>query len=410
MIYQTLVLLAVLALVYSTTSGWFERRPINGALVYMLFGMLFGNLGLGWLNLDIGNEGLGIIAEITLGVVLFCDAAEADFAVLERNVRIPERLLGIGLPLTLGLGFGAALLLFDQFSYLEAAILATILAPTDAALGKAVISDHSVPARIRTSLNVESGLNDGICVPVLLALLALAAADAAGSGFFHFMIAEVGIGVVCGVVFTFAACRLLDVASERDWMDNSWRQLPVVSTALGCFALAQLLGGSGFIAAFCGGLLFGLIAGEQKQPMLESAEATGDTLAMITWVIFGAAVVGPALGSFSWQVVAYALLSLTVVRMLPVLLSLWGTSLSFNEKLFMAWFGPRGLASIVFVVIVLGADFPQVETIVITVLLTILFSVIAHGVTANLWVGALFANKADLTGETTRSGYNVGDK
>lgn len=391
MIYQSIGLLALLAFCYSAMSGWVERTPVNGALVYTAFGILFGSAGLGLFDLAVDAKGLRVIAEVTLGVILFSDAAGVDYGVLRRNLRLPERLLGIGLPLTILAGIGVGYILFDELSLVELVILATMLAPTDAALGKAVVSNEAVPAPMRTGLNVESGLNDGICVPLLFAFLALAAPDGEGSGLLNYLVEEIGIGVVCGALVTLAGAPLLRLASRHNWMTGSWRQIPVVALALICFTVAQELGGSGFIAAFCGGLLFGRMARDHKEEMLQSAEATGDLLSMVTWTVFGAAVVGPSLQAFSWDVVLYALLSLTVVRMLPVFLCLLGTSLSSYDKLFMGWFGPRGLASIVFAVIVLGEHLPGIDTISMTVICTVLLSVILHGISANPLVKALAA-------------------
>jgi NhaP-type Na+/H+ or K+/H+ antiporter len=177
----------------------------------------------------------------------------------------------------------------------------------------------------------------------------------------------------------------------RVWITETWRQLPVVALALACFALAQLIGGSGFIASFVGGLLFGWLAREHKHGLLLAAEGTGDTLSLVTWVLFGGAVVGQAVAGFTWEVVLYALLSLTVVRMLPVFLVLGGTGLRTDEKLFMGWFGPRGLASITFAVIVANEHLPGGAIITSTVVCTILFSIIGHGLSANPAIAALLA-------------------
>ncbi len=396
MIYQTLGMLALLALVYSAISGWIERTPINGALVYTAFGLAFGGMGLGWIGFDIEAEGFRVIAEMALGVVLFSDAAGTDFKVLKRNLDIPQRLLLIGLPLTILLGVGAGIALFDNLSIIEIAIIATMLAPTDAALGKAVVSDPRVPAPMRQSLNVESGLNDGICVPVLFAFLALASEGDGEGGLLILLVEEIGIGAICGLVITWLAAELFRVANAKGLIGPTWRQFIIVSLAVLCFTAAQLAGGSGFIAAFVGGMFFGSMIHEPKEELLESAEATGDLLSMITWTIFGAAVVGPVLGAFTWQVLLYSILSLTVVRMLPVFLSLLGTRLNTGEKLFMGWFGPRGLASIVFAVIVFYASLPGGDTITITIICTILFSVILHGVTANPWVKAMASRQKQV--------------
>jgi len=393
--YQDLAILAAFAFLYSISAGRLERTPINGAIVFTAFGLVFGPLGLGFLSLAVDTEGLRTLAELTLALVLFTDAANADLGVLKKSIGIPQRLLLIGLPLTILLGFGVGVLLFDGLGLLEIAILATMLAPTDAALGKAVVTNESVPDRIRQGLNVESGLNDGICVPILFVFLAVAAESGGGDSTTVLALKligeEIGIGLAVGIGLTAAGSWLLRTCAGRGWVTETWRQLPVVALAVASFALAQLLGGSGFIAAFAGGLLFGWLAKDHKHGLLLAAEGTGDTLALLTWVIFGSAVIGKAIGSFSWDVVLYAVLSLTLVRMLPVFLVLAGTGFRTDEKLFMGWFGPRGLASIVFGVIVLNENLPGGGTLAMTVVCTILLSVIAHGLSAIPLVAALAA-------------------
>ena len=346
--YETLAILAAFVFFYSTVGGGLERTPINGALVFTAFGLVFGPLGLDLLDMDVDAEGLRTLAELTLAMVLFTDASNSDLGVLKKSLYIPRRLLLIGLPLTIVFGFGVGVVLFGGLTLFEIAILATMLAPTDAALGKAVVSDERVPANIRQGLNVESGLNDGICVPILFVFLGLAvAATGHGDGEVNalmLVVEEIGIGAAVGIGLTLIGAWALRHAAARGWITETWRQLPVPGLAVTCFALAQVLGGSGFIAAFVGGLLFGAIAKEHKPKYLLAAEGTGDTLALITWVVFGAAVVGQSWHAFDWQVVLYAVLSLTVVRMLPVFLVLAGKDLRSDEKLFMGWFGPRGLA------------------------------------------------------------------
>ena len=172
--YENLAILAAFVFLYSLLSGGLERTPVSGAIVFVVFGLVFGPLGLGLLNLKVDAEGLSTLAELTLALVLFTDAANANLGELKHSFRIPQRLLLIGLPLTILLGFGTGVLLFDGMTLFEIAILATMLAPTDAALGKAVVTNEDVPSNIREGLNVESGLNDGICVPILFVFLALA--------------------------------------------------------------------------------------------------------------------------------------------------------------------------------------------------------------------------------------------
>ncbi len=400
--YQNLAVLAVFVYVYSILAGKLERLPIGGPILWVAFGLLVGPLGLGFLALDIDAEGLLRLAEITLAVILFTDAANADLEEVGRSFRIPQRLLLIGLPLTILAGFGTGYVLFAGLGLFELAILSTMLAPTDAALGKAVVTNEAVPADVREGLNVESGLNDGICVPVLFVFLELAV-GAAGEGSTTSLVVghlaeELGIGLAVGLGLTAVGAALFRFAGTRGWVSHHWLQIPVIMLALASFAIAQSLGGSGFIAAFTGGLLFGHLARKGKHELLRAAEATGDTLSLFTWVVFGAAVVGQALGLFTWPVLVYALLSLTVVRMLPVFLSLTGLGMSADTKLFIGWFGPRGLASIVFAVIVVGAQLPGGDTLTLTVVATVLFSVIAHGLTAGPLAAALGARAKSRSG------------
>ena len=401
--YENLAILAIFVFLYSIVCGRLERTPFNGAIVFTAFGMVLGPLGLGFLNLDVDAELLGNLAELTLALVLFTDAAHANLDELKHSFKIPQRLLLIGLPLTILLGFGTGVILFSGLTLLEIAVLATMLAPTDAALGKAVVSNETVPSNIRESLNVESGLNDGICVPILFLFLALITKAGAEGGTtllaLKLVAEEIGIGGGVGIGLTFIGVRLLRLCAGREWVTETWRQLPVPALAVACFAMAQWLGGSGFIACFVGGLLFGRVEKQYKPRLLLAAEGTGDTLALLTWVLFGVGVVGRSIGSLSWEVVLYSVLSLTLVRMLPVFLVLTGMNLRTDEKLFMGWFGPRGLASIVFAVIVLNEHLPGGTTISMTVVCTVILSIVAHGISANPLDAALGARISRSAGQ-----------
>jgi NhaP-type Na+/H+ or K+/H+ antiporter len=391
--YSNLAILAAFVFFYSIVAGRLEKTPLSGALVFVLFGLIFGPLGLDFLKLRVDAELLSNLAELTLALVLFSDASNANLRELKHSFHIPQRLLLIGLPLTIVLGFTTGIMLFDGLGLFEIALLATMLAPTDAALGKAVVTNPAVPSNIREGLNVESGLNDGICVPILLIFLTLATTELVDGDVSSLALAllakAIGIGVLVGVGFTLIGSRLLGVFEHKDWVTESWQQLPVPALALSCYALSQWLGGSGFIACFVGGLLFGALAKRHKHKLLLAAEGTGDTLALLTWVAFGAVVVGQSFAAMSWQIILYSVLSLTLVRMLPVFLVLGGMGLRNDEKLFMGWFGPRGLASIVFAVIVLNAHLPGGDTISMTVVCTIIMSVVAHGLSANPLVNTL---------------------
>lgn len=381
--YENLAIIALFALLYGLISGRLERTVFSGPFLFVLFGLVAGSFALGLLDLQVKKNELRVIADLTLALVLFIDAAKADFSVLRKNYLVPERMLLFGLPLIILCGLVIAALLFAELSLLEAALLAVMLAATDAALGKAVITNQTVPAPLREGLNFESGLNDGICVPVLLLLIAIAAPGSheeenAGRAI-ELFVQEIGIGLIAGVGVTAIVSLLWKKARRNDWIDHSWNQVLVVVLAFVTFTLSQSLHGSGYIAAFSGGLVFGYMVRDQHDGLLESAHGVSELLALVTWVVFGAAVVGKAWDFFSWKVFLYALLSLTVVRMLPAFLVLHGTRLNWREKVFVGWFGPRGLASIVFLIIVLDSEIANSQLLTSIVTTTVLLSVMAHG-------------------------------
>lgn len=391
--YVELAVLALFIFLYSLVAGRFERSVISGPMVFVVVGFLMGPSVLGWLKGNSSSDDLRTMADLTLALILFIDAANADMSVLKRQFRIPSRMLLIGLPGVIALGFGFALLMFDGISIYEAAILATMLAATDAALGKAVITNKVVPARIREGLNIESGLNDGICVPIVLFFIALAVSDGHGdssTSALALVAQELGVGMAVGLGLALIGATLLRWCWKQGWVTEIWMQVTVVALAIASFAIAQSLHGSGYIAAFTGGLLFGYLAKDATHKLVLAAEGVGETLALVTWLLFGAMVIGPAFKLFDWDVVIYALLSLTVIRVLPIFLSLTGTGESVSSRLFLGWFGPRGLASIVFAIIVINAEVPGGEFLALVVICTVFLSLVAHGVTANplaRWLG-----------------------
>lgn len=385
--YQILTILAAFAFLYSLVASRLERTPVSGAIVYVAAGLLLGPAGLKLIDLNIDGEGVRWLAELTLAVVLFTDSAEADLKVLRKFEAIPARLLLIGLPLIIAAGFAVGAILFGDLGWFEIALLATMLAPTDAALGQAVVRNRSVPDSVRESLNVESGLNDGICVPVLLLFLALAAGEASGWETLglavRLALQEIGVGAAVGLGLGLAGSTALRAGARRGWTAGSWLQIPVIALALLCFASAQWLGGSGFIASFVGGMTFGALTREHKTAVLEAAEGSGDALAMMTWLAFGTLLFVHPFSEFDWRIVAYALAGLTAVRILPVFLCVAGLGLRTDTKLFLGWFGPRGLASIVFAVMVLERQLPGGDTVVAIAGWTIVLSILAHGLSAN---------------------------
>ena len=385
--YEYLFLFAVLIFLYSIFATRIEKMLVNGPFLFMVVGIILGPLVLNAVDLKISGDEYETLANLALALVLFTGAASVDLEVLKSSVTIPARLLFIGLPLTIISGFITGYFIFNDLLIIELAILATVLAPTDAALGEAVVKDQVVPAKVRNALNVESGLNDGISVPIFLLLLAFLKVHAIDEVTWQFGLGlfakEIGIGLAVGSVVMYLGARLLLFAEVRKWIGTAWKPAIVISLALSCFALADILGGSGFIACFTGGFIYGAVNKKYKSNLQEHAEGLGNVLTFLIWIIFGSFIISTYFRDFTWPVLLYSLISLTLVRIVPVMIALTRSKVTLKEKLFIGWFGPRGLASIVFAVMLLDAHLPQENTVILTIICTVMLSVILHGITAN---------------------------
>jgi NhaP-type Na+/H+ or K+/H+ antiporter len=382
----TLATVALAVLVVAAVSRRLSGGPITAAMLFVALGLIAGPRVLGEIDVSPASASVRTLAEATLALVLFADAARIDVRALRRGYGLPLRLLSLGLPLTIAAGAACAALIFGSLSIAEALVLAVLLAPTDAALGQAVVTEPRLPLRVRQGLNVESGLNDGICVPLLLIVLAAADVDAHVTGSHHavaVVLEEIGYGVVGGVAAGVVAAAIVVVAGRRGLIDDSWlRVIPVAAAAL-AYGIADPLGGSGFIAAFVAGLCFGPLIGREAEGIAGFNEELGQLLNGVTFFAFGAVLLGPALGELTWEVVLYAVLSLTVVRIVPVFLALLGSAARPPTVAFVGWFGPRGLASIVFAILVLQeASLPQTDTILLATYVTVGLSVLLHGLSA----------------------------
>jgi sodium/hydrogen antiporter len=382
----TLATIAVAILAYAAVSGRLDGSPVTPAMVFVTIGILAGPEALGLLELPPASEPVKLLAEATLTVVLFADASRIDLRRLRGEIGVPARLLGIGLPLTIVAGLVAAVAILTELTWPEALLVAVILAPTDAALGQAVVTFPALPSRIRQGLNVESGLNDGICVPLFFIVLAIAEAEEgamSGPAAVRLIAEQIGYGVVAGVVAGAAAAGALLVARRIGEVDESWLQIGPLGGAALAYGIATPLGGSGFIAAFAGGMVFGALLRGRADEVAHLLEESGAVLAAITFVVFGAVLLGPSLGDVEAAMVVYAVASLTVVRMAPVAVAMLGSGAQPRTVGFLGWFGPRGLASIVFAVLLENeSSLPHEDLILVTVFLTIGLSVLAHGLTA----------------------------
>lgn len=380
-----LVTLGAVLVVYSLLSGPLDRRGVTSAMAFVVVGVATGSVGLGWLDVPLESAVAERATELALVFLLFTDSARINLRSLRRSLAWPGRLLLIGLPLTLGLGMLAGVAVFPALPLTSAFVLTTMLASTDAALGQRVVEDEAVPGRVRQALDVESGLNDGLAVPFFLVAvdLALATLDGGvGSAVVSNIASQIGWGLLAGVGVGGLGGYLLRRADERGWIQSQWRQLAVLAIAATAYAAAATLGGSGFIAAFVGGMAFGAASGQRGLRTTYLAEEVGNMLAAVTWLGFGALAIGAVWSDITWQVVLYAVLSLTVVRMVPVAIALAGSGARGQTVAFMGWFGPRGLASVVFGLLALEEGVPDADVLLATVVVTVGLSVFLHGLTA----------------------------
>lgn len=379
-----IVVVALAVIAYALVSERLKETMITPPMAFAGFGLLTSGFIL--LNFAISHGVIHVLAEITLILILFSDAARIDFRLLLRDHDLPQRMLLIGLPLTICLGTLVAMALPLGLTWIEAALLAAVLAPTDAALGQSVVSNSSVPVRIRQTLNVESGLNDGLAVPFVFLFAALAVGgENAHSATHHiqFTLQQIIFGPIVGAIVGYTAARMMDRAAEAGWLTAAFEGPGVLATAALAYALADLVHGNGFMAAFVAGLMFGFAVKGRCKFILEFAEAEGQTLALMAFFVFGAALLPEIAHNVSWPMVVYAILSLTLIRMIPIALSLTGSGVSGVTMMFLGWFGPRGLATVLFSLIVLDAlKSPGAETILTVATLTVAMSIIAHGATA----------------------------
>ena len=379
-----LVILAGVVFAYAIVAGLFDRLSITGPLVLMVAGLVVGPGGLDLVSGSVGSESVKTLTELALAVILFSDASSVSVDSARTEAGVSVRLLGIGLPLTIALGATACHLLFPSASWAICGLVGSLLAPTDAALGLAVVTNEAVPASIRSAINIESGLNDGLATPFVYFFLALSLSTSTAGHWVRSLdqvVAAIAIGLIVGLLLG----RLAALAVSRGLTSARSRQLSVLIAGLFCYGLGIELGANGFVAAYVAGFAFTIGSKGSLAPDAELCEETGLYTSFAVWVLFGALLLGPVLRSgVPWQAVLYAVLSLTVIRMVPVALSLIGTGFHFRTLAFIGWFGPRGLASVVFTIVAIDS-LPHdlhLQTVVDAATLTIALSVLLHGLTS----------------------------
>ncbi|MBI4965488.1 MAG: cation:proton antiporter [Desulfomonile tiedjei] len=391
--YPVIIFAALLIFFYGLISRLSEQSPITAPMVFAGIGILAGPLVLDLFEVKVTATIVRLIAEIALVLILFVDASTVNLKTLRGYRGIPFRLLGIGLPLTMVLGFVAAAIVLGYQNLWVAALVALILSPTDAALGQAVVTSERLPERIRQAINVESGLNDGIALPpILMCLAALSGGESNGGhsgSWLFFLLRQLTLGPLAGILIGWFGGRLVDEACRRGWMQPTFQRLVAGSLAVLAYTGAEALHGNGFIAAYCAGLFLGTQTHDTRERIQEFGEAEGQQVALFLFLLFGLVMVPATIRYWDAEAFLYAVLSLTVIRMIPVVLSLRGTGIDRPGTWFIAWFGPRGIASVLYVLIAVGTiGFAGYERAFAVVSLTILLSIFAHGLSAlplTLW-------------------------
>jgi len=385
---------STLLLAYTLVSARLEGSPVSAALVFTAGGVITGLAG----GADLSPHDLSstagdvvrVLAELALALILFADASTIGLRRARTEQRLPDRLLGIGLPLTIGAGVLAAVALLGGLEIWLCVLLAALLAPTDAALAAAVVSDERVPGRVRRGLDIEAGLNDGVCVPVVVFALAAAVATEGSpdTTLVHEALRTIVGGTAVGVITGSLGGRLLALANRHGTIADDARPFAVAALAFATFFAADVVGASGFIAAFVGGLFAARWLGEHRGALLSFTERDGTLLSLTVFFAFGILAAG-VLGDLTAAEGAYALLSLTLVRMLPVALALIGSGLRSQSVAFMGWFGPRGIATIALLLVAAGdePDLAGLDVVIRVVAATVLLSVVLHGVSAPALVG-----------------------
>ena len=380
----SIALLLTILLLWCLIAERTASLPVTGPMVMTAGGLLLATTGIA--DTSNAHQAAHVLAELTLVIVLFADAAKINLQSLKKANNQPLRMLGLGLPGAMLVGMLAGAWLFPELGFWSIALLAAILAPTDAALGEAVVSSESVPPVTRQTLSVESGLNDGLVVPVVL-MLACGANISHNIGSATEWIAlgaqQIGFGVIAGVLVGLVGAYLLRTAMDAGTLGESWQGIASLALAGLAWSIAEAVHGNGFVSAFLAGLVFGNKLDRPAHFLFEFSEAEGHLLVLATFALFGAVLLPEALAHLDGRVVLYAILSLTVVRMLPVIMSLLGTTSSWSERFFLGWFGPRGLASILFILLVgESGQIPHYDLLTTTVFTTVALSILLHGVTA----------------------------
>lgn len=377
-------------LVYGLLSRPLERRNISSPMMMVVAGALVAvPLGI-WHEAPLSALGDSLhvattFAEMTLAIILFLDAAVLDYR-KERAARtLATRLLLIGLPLTIVATWGVIFGIDPTIGLVPALILALIVSPTDAALGRPVLENKDVPEPVRQGINIESGLNDGLVLPVFTAAVLLEAnlSRTGHQGWIADALIEISMGAGAGVLIGFVLGKIVNRTVTDGMIIARFERLLGVLAAMLIYLLAEKVGGNGFVAAFAGGLALNISSDKVRDTIESFGEAEAELLTMLTFFVFGLLVVPAVYASWTWMMLVFCLASLVILRPLCVWICMIGSPYSLWEKLYIGWFGPRGIASVIYMLIMATLISPaEIMPLIAAGSMIICISIVAHGLSA----------------------------
>jgi NhaP-type Na+/H+ or K+/H+ antiporter len=380
--FNTAVLVfGALVMAGALLSGIAHRSFLSLAALFVVAGFALGHGGLGVLELDAHSGFVSGLAIVALVVILFRDGLEVEAEMLQTQWRLPLRKLVVAMPLTAAIVAVAAHAL-TGLGWLESFLLGALLSPTDPVLSSSVVTNPRVPRLVRHSLNLESGMNDGLALPGVLAFTAaLVGAGAGGEPFtwWRFVLQDVSVGLLTGIVVAFAAARIMP-RSPADVPDHQ-KSLYALGTAFAAYGIAVGVHGNGLIAVFVCAIALGIRRPDLRETFEHRADDIVEIVKLGVFVVFGSLLTLEGLLGDGWAAVGVVAVALLLARPVAIWVALAGTRVPATLKGFMAWFGPKGVATMTFSLLVLSADFGSAERIFDLAALCVFASVIVHGLT-----------------------------
>ncbi len=350
---EVVLTVGLLLLVVAGLSGLARGTILSVSIVSVAAGMLLD--GLDVVQIGPRDESVVAIIELALVFTLFSDGLVVERELLVGNRASAARALVLAMPATIAIVAVSAKLLFPELSWTEALLLGAVLAPTDPVITSAVVKARSIPAELRHVLNLESGLNDGLALPFVLVFIVLASGASGALGEAGKLLAEAGVGAILGFGVATIAGRAMDDMPGVG-LTRKYEGVYALGIGLTAFGLAEVTFGNGFVATFVAGIALGVADRETPETFLDFNESLSAVLQTVTFFVFGALVVSSGIPAPFLAVLALVLLTLLVARPVSILAALAGSSMPKIQRLFLAWFGPKGVASMLFALFVLKSE------------------------------------------------------